>query len=104
MQFKPPRQIKNKDGTWPTNSVEKGIFPEPGDNAILGRGSADMVVKKNEVIMRAGKYSQEPQSNITTPPNQNRSFLQLSILIEPKQVHKHFNKSRPSQLPYLLII
>lgn len=84
MQFAPPKQIKNKDGSWPSNSVEKGLYPEPGDNAIGGRGSADMIVKSSELILRAGKFSQQPQSNTVIPPNNNRGFLQLSIFDKTK--------------------
>lgn len=84
MQFKPPKSIKNQNGTWPAKSPLKGIYPEPGDNALLGRGSADLVIKETDVLVRAGKYSQTPQSNLDTPPNNNRAFLQLSIFDKTK--------------------
>lgn len=84
MQFKPPRNIKNQNGTWPAKSPLRGVYPEPGDNAILGRGSADMVVKETDLLLRAGKYTQQPQSNLDTPPNDNRAFLQLSIFDRTK--------------------
>jgi hypothetical protein len=84
MQFKAPKNIKNQNGTWPAKSLLKGVFPEPGDNALLGRGSADVVVKEDSVLVRAGKYEQTPQSNLNTPPNNNRSFLQLSIFDKTK--------------------
>ena len=84
MQFKAPRNIKNQNGTWPAKSVEKGIYPEPGDNAILGRGSADLVIKETDVLLRAGKFEQKPQSNLQNPPNNNRAFLQLSIFDRTK--------------------
>lgn len=84
MQFKGPKNIKNQNGTWPAKNVLKGVYPEPGDNALLGRGSADVVVKQDDILIRAGKFSQTPQSNIDTPPNENRSFLQLSIFDRSK--------------------
>jgi hypothetical protein len=77
MQIKSPRNIKNKDGTYP-NKFEVGLYPEPGDQAILGRGSADLIVKNTDVLLRAGKYKSVPQSNINFTANSKRAFLQLS--------------------------
>lgn len=77
MQLKSPRNIKNSDGTYPNNS-EVGLYPEPGDNAILGRGNADLIIKKTDVLLRAGKYKSIPQSNINFTANNKRAFLQLS--------------------------
>ena len=76
-QVKPPRNLKKKDGNW-DDPTEAGIYPEPLDNALLGRGSADVIVKKNELILRAGKFSEPPQSNTVAVSNPNRAFLQLS--------------------------
>jgi hypothetical protein len=101
MQFKAPKNIKNQNGTWPAKSFLKGIYPEPGDNALLGRGSTDVVVKETDVLLRAGKYSATPQSNLETPPNDNRSFIQLSIFDKTK-VSENFTKqivSKPITLP-----
>lgn len=76
-QVKPPRPLKKKDGQW-DNPLEAGIYPEPLDNALLGRGSADIIIKKNELVLRAGKFSDPPQSNSVAVANSNRAFLQLS--------------------------
>lgn len=66
-----------REAAVPVNTF--GIFPEPGDNGILGRGSADMVLKKDTVLLRAGKYEGVDMTNTTLPKsNTKRSFVQLS--------------------------
>ena len=45
-RIKPTLNIKNNDGTYPQDK-SKGIFPEPEDNGILGRGNADIIIKKD---------------------------------------------------------
>lgn len=58
----------------------KGIYPEPEDNAILGRGTSDIIIKKGDVLIRAGKNLQSQTSGFNLPaPRQNRSFLQVSL-------------------------
>ena len=79
LQLSASKPLKNFDGTYTDAAIHKGVFPEPGDNAILGRGSADVVVKENEILVRAGKFkgsSLEP--NIIPVGNSKRGFLQLS--------------------------
>lgn len=79
-QIDPPKELINKnDGTYTESGVHKGVFPEANDNAILGRGSADFVLKENELLLRAGKFKgQTLQPNILPVANNQRGFLQLS--------------------------
>lgn len=76
-QYKNPLPLKNQNGTY-ASLENKGVFPEPGDNAILGRGSADLIVKKDEVILRAGKTIGNILPNTIPAANNTRAFLQLS--------------------------
>lgn len=93
MQIKNPKPLKNQNGTLTDQEIHKGVFPQPGDNGFLGRGSADLIVKENEVLLRAGKFKGEVlQPNVIPTANQQRAFLQLSRFsstkqqLDPKQV------------------
>lgn len=62
----------------------EGIFPKPGDNAFLGRGSSDLVMVENpddgssSALLRSGKFSKSGNENIPVIKNDKRSFVQLS--------------------------
>lgn len=76
-RFKRNLNLKNLDGSYRKEST-RGIFPEPGDNAILGRGTSDIIVKKDEILIRSGKVEGELAPNITPIQNKKRSFIQVS--------------------------
>lgn len=84
-----------------------GIFPRSGDNAMLGRGSADIIVKEDTTMLRAGKFTEEKLiPNQIPTPNTNRSFIQLSRF--PRQTSqgevKKYSTISPTnvQLKYLV--
>ena len=61
----------------------EGIFPQPEDNAMLGRGTSDLILKDNEVLLRAGKVK-GMNPNVLPVGNPNRAFLQLSRFEQKK--------------------
>ena len=74
--------IKNSDGTY-KKQESKGIFPEPEDIGILGRFSSDLILKEDEVLLRAGKVKNLSPNKLPIG-NPNRAFLQLSRFGEKK--------------------
>jgi hypothetical protein len=80
--------IKNEKNEY-REIQSKGVFPEPEDNAFLGRGSSDLIIKREDVLLRAGKVK---RLNVKDLPIENpqRAFLQLSnftqkIIKKPKE-------------------
>jgi hypothetical protein len=69
--------IKDADGKYKNPEQNTGLFSEPLDISINGRDSADMILKKNEVLLRAGKHQPFEKGQIPII-NNKRAFLQLS--------------------------
>lgn len=98
--------LKNQNGTFKDRKYF-GVFPQPGDNSILGRGSADVVVKQDEVLIRAGKFVEEKlQANQLPTANNTRGFLQISRFpntVESLPPKKFFEqRSKVVQVNYLI--
>jgi len=75
-QITPTLALKNKNGEY-NNPQSKGVFPQPGDYGLMGRGSADVIIKKDELLLRAGK-TQKLAVNEYPVGYTRRSFIQLS--------------------------
>lgn len=75
-QILPTLALKNSEGQY-NNPQSEGIFPFPGDYGILGRGSADVIIKAEEILIRAGK-TQNLSVHEYPIGYTRRSFLQLS--------------------------
>jgi hypothetical protein len=75
--FKPQISLKQIGGRIPEKTF--GIFPEPEDNAVLGRGTADLILKDDTALLRAGKSNDivGPKPKLPTE-NEKRSFVQLT--------------------------
>jgi hypothetical protein len=68
--------IKNNNGTY-KNESNKGVFAEPIDISLNGRNSADIILKEDELLLRAGKHKQFKTGEIPEADD-SRAFLQLS--------------------------
>lgn len=75
-QILPTLSLKNSQGQY-NNPQSEGIFPYPDDYGILGRGSADVIIKAEEILIRAGK-TQNLSVHEYPIGYTKRSFLQLS--------------------------
>jgi hypothetical protein len=69
--------IKNGDGEYKNPLQNKGVFVEPMDISINGRDTADMILKNNELVLRAGKHLPFERGQIPVS-NTKRAFLQLT--------------------------
>jgi hypothetical protein len=59
------------------NNNNAGVFPEPEDISIRGRGTSDMIIKNNDLLLRAGKHKPFKTGEIPDYDD-NRAFVQLS--------------------------
>jgi len=59
------------------NNKNAGVFPEPDDISINGRGTADLILKNNDLLLRTGKHKPFKTGEIPEYDD-NRAFIQLS--------------------------
>lgn len=67
--------ILSPDGSEPENS--KGVFARPLDISLNGRDTSDIILKRNDVLLRAGKHKKFRRGQIPEAETK-RAFLQLS--------------------------
>jgi hypothetical protein len=100
--LKPPADIVKSNGEYTEKKIE-GIFAKPEDNCLYGRGSTDLILKKNEVLLRAGKVN-EMFIGRTPVPNTNLGFLQISyfdsdkINLGPQKISSFSEPDNPVRL------
>ena len=75
-RFKEDVSIKDDNGNY-VNKKIKGVFPEPEHISIQGRGPVDLILKGNEVLLRAGT-TKSLKPGVLPFSNANRGFLQIS--------------------------
>jgi hypothetical protein len=81
-RIKGSKNLLNKNKEY-FNKESYGVFPEAKDNAVLGRGTTDVILKENEVLIRAGKVK-TLNKDILPVGNVNRAFIQLSRFTSKK--------------------
>ena len=91
--LKPFPNLKDRDGKhiFPNN---KGVFSEPIDISINGRDSADLIIQRDSVLLRAGKHKDFNSGQIPER-NDERGFLQLSRF---KTIKKYGNPTKKIKL------
>lgn len=81
-RIKRPANLKNPVNNEYNVTKTKGVFVEPEDVGIVGRGTCDIIVKENEILLRTGKSTTLPKyRNKNVLVNNKRAFFQMSNYI-----------------------
>jgi len=102
VKFPPMKNIKGKY----TKMEYKGVFAEPTDIALKGRGTSDLILKNNDVILRTGKHKYDSENKLIPIINDGRAFLQLSkfdskTVVGPEETIYKLEKTDP-QIKYIV--
>lgn len=82
-----PKLLKNQINDEYYNQNTKGVFIEPDDIGINGRGTCDIVLKERDLLLRAGKSTTLPLNpNLSISGNTERSFIQLSDFTQEEKL------------------
>ena len=97
--------MKNLDGSYIKQEFQ-GVFAEPTDIAIKGRGTSDLILKNNDVILRTSKHKVDQENPLIPVINPGRAFLQLSkfdtkITLGPEETVFRLQKNN-EPIKYLL--
>ena len=76
--FLPLIKNENIEDITSITNLSNGVFAEPVDIAIYGRGTSDIIIKENEVLLRSGKNKKYVKNQGVPKNDDSRSFLQLS--------------------------
>ncbi len=80
----------------------KGIFPKPEDISIQGRYNTDITQKRNEIVIRAGKFESVPVSNENPYPftfnKKTQAYIQLKndVVVVPSNDESNTPQQRGS--------
>jgi len=90
--------LLNEEGEYFYEDV-KGVYTEPEDIGLYGRGSCDIVIKDNTVLLRAGKNKKFNRGQVPRK-NEKRAFIQLSNLDRDWETVLSFITISQLPLPY----
>lgn len=96
--------LLNNEGEYFYKNTE-GVYSEPDDVTLYGRGNADIVIQEGTVLLRAGKNNNYKRGQVPSR-NEKRSFLQLSKFdkktVQGEPEKKYIFEKKDSKLKVLI--
>lgn len=90
--YKEEKSIQDKDPESNVKTDSYGVFPEPDDNAFLSRGTSDLILKENTVLLRAGKANEIKRGELPVA-NNRRAYLELDYFTSQKETDERKQKT-----------